>query len=197
MAGRDDGQLRHAAHRAGQWRRRSGHRRRRQVLRRPARRHCRQRSRAPASRGDRGRDPPTEHAGPHLQSVRDRTGYRARRGPDRPPRRGCARAGVLRQFGHGGQRGRLQDHPPHRAHQTRCRRRRLPRTHHGFARADRPAGQAGAVRTAARRRHPRPVRRYRRVGRRRHRRHGRGVPRADHGGGRCRHTAAGLPGRRA
>ena len=108
-----------------------------------------------------------------------------------------ARAGVLRQLGHRGQRGGLQDHPAHRAHQTRCRRRRLPRPHHGLARADRPAVQAGPVRTAARRSHPRPVRRRRRAGRRGHRRDGRGVPRADHGGGRRRHPASRLPGRRS
>ena len=66
-----------------------------------------------------------------------------------------AGAGVLLQLGHRGQRGRVQDHPAHRPHETRCRRRRFPRPHDGLAGADRPAVQAGAVRAAARRRHPR------------------------------------------
>ena len=80
---------------------------------------------------------------------------------------GRPRAGVLLQLRHRGQRGRVQDHPADRPHETRCRRRCFPRPHHGFARADRPAVQAGAVRAAARRRHPRALRRRRRAGARR------------------------------
>ena len=53
--------------------------------------------------------------------------------------------------------------PPHRPHRTGGRRGRLPRPHDGLAGADRSAGEAGAVRAAARQRHPRAVRRRRRA----------------------------------
>ena len=144
----------------------------------------------------RGRHHPAEHAGPHLEPVRHRTGYRAGRGARRPARRRRAGAGVLLQLRHRGQRGRLQNHPAHRAHQTRCRPGRFPRPDDGFAGADRPARQTGAVRAAARLRHARALRRRRRARSRRRRRHRRGVPRADHGRGRRRRTAGRLPGRR-
>ena len=72
-------------------------------------------------------------------------------------------AGVLLQLRHRGQRGRVQDHPAHRPHRARRRRRRIPRPHDGLAGADRAARQAGAVRTAARQRHPRALRRRRRA----------------------------------
>ena len=77
--------------------------------------------------------------------------------------------------------------------ETRCRRRRFPRPHDGFARADRPAVEAGAVRAAAGRCRARAVRRHRRAGRRRRRRDSGRVPRADHGGGRRRRPARRLP----
>ncbi len=80
---------------------------------------------------------------------------------------GGSRTGVLLQLRHRGQRGRVQDHPADRTHETRCRRGCFPRPHDGLAGADRPAVQAGAVRAAARRRHPRAVRRHRRAGARR------------------------------
>ena len=102
--------------------------------------------------------------------------------------------GVLLQLRHRGQRGRLQDHPAHRPHEYRCRPRRFPRPHDGLAGADRSAGQTGAVRTAARQRHPRALRRCRCTRGRRHRRDRRGIPGTDHGGGRRRRPARRLPG---
>ena len=78
-------------------------------------------------------------------------------------------------------------------HADRRRRGRLPRPHHGRAGADRPAGQAGAVRAAAAATSVTcpygDVDALRGGGRRRHRR---GVPRADQGRGR-----RGRPARRA
>lgn len=62
-----------------------------------------------------------------------------------------ARAGLLLQLRDRGQRGRLQDHPAHRANESRCRRRWIPRTHDGITGTDRPAGQTGTLRAVARR----------------------------------------------
>ena len=94
-------------------------------------------------------------------------------------------AGALLQLRRRGQRGRVQDGPPHRPAAHRRRRGRVPRPHDGRARAHRPAGQADAVRAAAARGVARALRRRRRAGRRRRRRHRRGLPRADPGGGRA------------
>ena len=74
-------------------------------------------------------------------------------------------------------------------------RGRLPRPHHGRARADRQGGLPRAVRAAARRRHLRPVRRRRRARRRGHRRDRRRRPRADPGRGRRGRAARRLPRR--
>ena len=104
--------------------------------------------------------------------------------------------GLPLQLGHRGQRGRLQDQPADGPHQNRCGAGRLPRPDDGIAGADRPARQTGAVRSAARRRRARAVRRCRRVGRSRRRRDRGGLPRADHGGGRRRRPARRLPGGR-
>ena len=59
------------------------------------------------------------------------------------------RPGDLLQLRRRGQRGRVQDGPAHRPAADDRRRGRLPRPHHGRAGADRPAGQAGAVRADA------------------------------------------------
>ena len=101
---------------------------------------------------------------------------------------------VLLQLRNRGQRDGVQAVSAHRTHETRCRTRSFSRPHHGFAGAHRAAGQASAVRAVAGRRHPRPVRRRRRAGRRGRRRHRRSIPRTDHGGERCRRAARGLPG---
>ena len=97
--------------------------------------------------------------------------------------------GLLHQLRHRGQRGGVQAHPAHRPHPRRRRRGRLPRPHHGRARADLQGGLPRAVRAAARRGHLRAVRRRRRAG-------GRGRPtrpprpaRADPGRGRRRGAA--------
>ena len=74
-------------------------------------------------------------------------------------------------------------------------RGRLPRPHHGRAGADRPTGQAGAVRADAGRRGIRSLRRHRGAAGRRGRHRRRGVPGADHGRGRGGPGARRLPGR--
>ena len=58
--------------------------------------------------------------------------------------------GVLHQLRHRGQRGGVQAHPAHRPHPPGRRRGRLPRPHHGRARADLQGGLPRAVRAAAR-----------------------------------------------
>ncbi len=54
-------------------------------------------------------------------------------------------AGVLLQLRHRGQRAGVQAVAAHRPHETGCRTRSFPRPDDGFAGADRPADQAGAV----------------------------------------------------
>ena len=89
----------------------------------------------------------------------------------------------------------LQADPAHRPHPRGRRRGRLPRPHHGRARADLQGGLPRAVRAAARRRHLRAVRRRRRARRGRHRRDRRRRARADPGRGRRRRAARRLPRR--
>ena len=103
--------------------------------------------------------------------------------------------GLLRQLRRRGQRGRPQADPAHRPHPRRRDRGRLPRPHHGRARADLQGGLPRAVRAAARRRHVRAVRRRRRARRRRHRRDRRRGARAAAGRGRRGRAAARLPRR--
>ena len=67
--------------------------------------------------------------------------------------------GLLHQLRRRGQRGGVQADPAHRPHPRRRRRGRLPRPHHGRARADLQGGLPRAVRAAAGRRHLRAVRR--------------------------------------
>ena len=102
---------------------------------------------------------------------------------------GRRRPGVLHQLRRRGQRGRDQADPAHRPHPPGRGRGRLPRPHHGRARADRQGRLPRAVRAAARRRHLRPVRRRGRARGGRHRRDRRGRARADPGRGRRRRAA--------
>ena len=74
---------------------------------------------------------------------------------------GADARGLLRQLGHRGQRGRVQADPADRPHQDRLHRGRLPRPHHGRARADRQAGHPRTLRAAARRGRIRALRRPR------------------------------------
>ena len=147
---RADAQLRHAAARPGPRRglRRLG--RRRQRLPRPARRHRGQRRSATPTR------PCVEAVDRQVatlahtsQPVHARAGGRAGRAAGR---RSSARRrpGLLRQLRRRGQRGRVQAVPaaPARAAQV-VAAERLPRPHHGRARADRQAGEARAVPAAA------------------------------------------------
>ena len=106
---------------------------------------------------------------------------------------GAGGAGLLRQLRRRGQRGGLQADPAYRTHPRGGRRGRLPRAHHGRARADLQGGLPGALRAAARRRHLRAVRRRRGARRGGHRRDRRGPARADPGRGGRRPAAGGLP----
>ena len=131
------------------------------------------------------------HAGPHVQPLH----HRAAVGPGRAAA-GAARhpgAGAVLQLRRRGQRGRVQDGPPHRPSEDHRGGGGVPRPHDGRARAHRPAEQEDTVRAAHARRVARALRRRRRAGRRRRLRHGRGLPRADHGRGGGRHPAGGLP----
>ena len=112
--------------------------RRRQGVRRPARRHRRQRARPRATRRWSLRSPSSSRrsATSRTSSPASRRSRLAERllallGPT--PRR---RRGVLRQLRRRGQRGRVQAHPAHRPHPRGRGRGRLPRPHHGRARAD-------------------------------------------------------------
>ena len=58
--------------------------------------------------------------------------------------------GLLHELRRRGQRGGVQAHPAHRSHPPRRRRGRLPRAHHGRARAHVQGGLPRAVRAAAR-----------------------------------------------
>ncbi len=110
---------------------------------------------------------------------------------------GAPGQGLLRQLRRRGQRGRAQAHPQDRPHPRGRHRGRLPRPHHGRARADREGGLPRAVRAPARWRHLRAVRRRegpRRGGDRPDRR---GDPRTVAGRGRRGRATAALPRPRA
>ena len=79
---------------------------------------------------------PAADARPRLELLRHRAADRAGRAAARRCSAGRRRQGVLHQLRHRGQRGRVQAHPAHRPHPRRRRRGRLPRPHHGRARAD-------------------------------------------------------------
>ena len=98
-------------------------------------------------------------ARPRLELLRHRAAGRARREAARRCSDAGAGQGLLHQLRHRGQRGGVQADPAHRPHPRRRRRGRLPRPHHGRARADLQGGLPRAVRAAARRRHLRAVRR--------------------------------------
>ena len=75
-----------------------------------------------------------------------------------------------------------------------CRPMGLSRPHDGVTGSDRPPCNLGAVRPAAGRCHPCALRRRRRAGGRRNRRHRGRVPRTDHGRGRRRGATGRLSG---
>ena len=171
--------------------------RRRSALPGPAgwHRHVDPRPRPSAAGLDRDRS--ARDARPRLQLLRhgaaDRPGRTALGHPAGPGRLG----GVLLQLRWRGQRGGVQDVPPHRPHPDRRGRRRLPRPHDGSAGAHPQGGLSRPVRPAAGRRRPRALRRRGRLASRSRRDRGCGVPRADPGRGRCLRGPGGLPRGRA
>ena len=137
--------------------------RRRQALPRPARRHRRQRARPRPPGAGRGGDRADRHPRPRLELLRHRAAVS--RWPS-----GCSALlgpadGRVFFTNSGAEANEAAFKLARRTGRTADRRRRgrLPRPHHGRARADRPAGQARAVRAAARRRRVRAVRRRRRA----------------------------------
>ena len=138
--------------------------RRRPALPGPGRRH----------RGERARPraPGRRRGGQHASSPRSgtcRTCTWPRRRSSWPRScRSCSTPPARVLFCNSGaeaERGRVQDGAPDRAAEHHRRRERLPRAHHGRARAHRPAAQADAVRADDARRAARALRRRRRAGR--------------------------------
>ena len=122
---------------------------------RPARRHRRQRARPrpPGARrgGHRAAAAPSATSPTSSPPRPQIDAGRAAPRPARPAGRGrSGRQGVLHQLRHRGQRGRVQADPAYRPHPPGRRRGRLPRPHHGRARADLQGGLPRAVRAAAR-----------------------------------------------